>query len=71
MRPLHLVLSSSLLLLPACGGSSSETPWPAEPQGPALGPDDEASPPGATVTPQVPVNEGGGEAPAERRDERP
>lgn len=71
MRSLLLALSSSLLLLAACGGSSSETPWPAEPQGPALGPEDEASPPGAAATPRVPENEGGGEAPAERRDERP
>ncbi|MDC0679419.1 MULTISPECIES: hypothetical protein [Sorangium] len=35
-----------ILLLGACGGSSSETPWPAEPRGPALGPTDEASPEG-------------------------
>ncbi len=26
-----------------CGGSSSETPWPAEPEGPALGPAGETS----------------------------
>lgn len=76
MRPLPLVLSS-LLLLPACGGSSSETPWPAEPQGPALGPDDEAPPPGmatpppAPQTPRAPENEGGDGAPAEPRDQRP
>ena len=45
MRPGTLLLPFVLLLLPtACGGSSSETPWPAEPSGPALGPDDEADP---------------------------
>ncbi|XXX76568.1 hypothetical protein WMF30_53860 [Sorangium sp. So ce134] len=43
MRPGTLLLPFALLL-GACGGSSSETPWPAEPQGPALGPTDEAAP---------------------------
>jgi hypothetical protein len=41
-----------LLLLPvvpcmlatsSCGSSSSETPWPAEPESPALGPSGESS----------------------------
>src|SRR4051812_31711559 len=32
------VLSVLAVLLAACGGSSSETPWPVEPQGAALGP---------------------------------
>ncbi|MDI1477085.1 hypothetical protein [Polyangium sp. y55x31] len=33
-----------ILSLFGCGGSSSETPWPAEPEGPALGPAGETSP---------------------------
>lgn len=43
MRPGTLLLPFALLL-GACGGSSSETPWPAEPESPALGPTDEAVP---------------------------
>ncbi|WP_437967253.1 hypothetical protein WMF04_48195 [Sorangium sp. So ce260] len=43
MRPGTLLLPFALLL-GACGGSSSETPWPAEPESPALGPTDEAAP---------------------------
>jgi hypothetical protein len=42
MRPGTLLLPFALLL-GACGGSSSETPWPAEPESPALGPTDEAA----------------------------
>ncbi len=30
--------------LAACGGSSSETPWPAEPENAALGPAGESGP---------------------------
>ncbi|MGK3968595.1 hypothetical protein WMF38_30985 [Sorangium sp. So ce118] len=59
MRPGTLLLPFALLL-GACGGSSSETPWPAEPQGPALGPTDEASPDGPadpSATPEG-ANEG-------------
>lgn len=50
MRPGNLLpfliaiaISSAL----GCGGSSSETPWPREPEGPALGPAGESAPAGA------------------------
>ncbi|KYF89323.1 hypothetical protein BE20_12725 [Sorangium cellulosum] len=43
MRSGTLLLPCALLI-GACGGSSSETPWPAEPERPALGPADEAAP---------------------------
>lgn len=45
MRP-ALLLGSSLLiasLAAACGGSASESPWPVEPDGVALGPAGESS----------------------------
>ncbi len=44
MRP-ALLLGSLLILgsIAACGGSSSETPWPVEPEGPGLGPAGEGS----------------------------
>ncbi|KYF60950.1 hypothetical protein BE11_07080 [Sorangium cellulosum] len=58
MRPGTLLLPLSLLL-GACGGSSSETPWPAEPEAPALGPADEADPS---------APEGGGEGPTDQAD---
>ncbi|WP_437675580.1 hypothetical protein [Sorangium sp. So ce131] len=54
MRPGTLLLPFTLLLA-ACGGSSSETPWPAEPQTPPPGPADEASttePDGAGSAPE-------------------
>ena len=40
-----LILVGCLLgaALAACGGSSSETPWPAEPENAALGPAGESS----------------------------
>lgn len=41
MRSLFVLLASVLV---ACGGSASETPWPAEPDTPALGPAGETSP---------------------------
>ncbi len=43
-----LILCGCLLgaALAACGGSSSETPWPAEPENAALGPAGESSPAG-------------------------
>ncbi|WP_231864568.1 MULTISPECIES: hypothetical protein [Sorangium] len=50
------------LLLGACGGSSSETPWPAEPRGPALGPTDEASPDGPANSSAAPRGAGEGSA---------
>jgi hypothetical protein len=33
-----------LAALSGCGGSGSETPWPIEPTGPALGPSGETKP---------------------------
>lgn len=43
MRSRHLFVTLALLTLIAfvefgCGGSASETPWPAEPEGKLLGP---------------------------------
>ncbi|WP_433931918.1 hypothetical protein AB3662_46095 [Sorangium cellulosum] len=64
MRPGTLLLPLSLLL-GACGGSSSETPWPAEPEAPALGPADEAAPAG-DADPSAP--EGGGEGSTDQAD---
>ncbi|MGK3998347.1 hypothetical protein [Sorangium sp. So ce1024] len=64
MRRGTLLLPFSLLL-GACGGSSSETPWPAEPQGPVLGPADEASPADG-IDPSAPPDGSSGEADAGR-----
>jgi len=43
---MRLLFALPLLVtaLLGCGGSSSETPWPAEPEGPTLGPAGETSP---------------------------
>ena len=43
-RPWLLLCAAALTLLPACGGSSSETPWPKEPPGRHVGPEGEAKP---------------------------
>jgi hypothetical protein len=58
-----LILGGCLLgaALAACGGSSSETPWPAEPENAALGPAGEAAP--GTV---IAVDADGGTPPATR-----
>jgi hypothetical protein len=58
-----LILCGCLLgtALAACGGSSSETPWPAEPENAALGPAGEAAP-GAVIA----VDPDGGAPPATR-----
>ncbi len=49
-----LILAGCLLgaALAACGGSSSETPWPAEPENAALGPagESKASVAGEVIT---------------------
>jgi hypothetical protein len=42
LRSIVLLTALAAGLL-ACGGSSSESPWPVEPQGAALGPAGEAS----------------------------
>ncbi|WP_437812451.1 hypothetical protein [Sorangium sp. So ce1078] len=67
MRPGTLLLPFALLL-GACGGSSSETPWPAEPESPALGPTDEAAPEpaDARATPQDTDEGSAGQADAGR-----
>lgn len=52
MRPALLVTSALLATLVAlvvsCGGSSSETPWPAEPAPALMGPAPEPAPLGAS-----------------------
>jgi hypothetical protein len=53
--------------LGACGGSSSETPWPVEPEGAALGPSGEAAPAGAAVA-EAPAATDGGAPRQETRD---
>ncbi|AUX27308.1 hypothetical protein SOCEGT47_078950 [Sorangium cellulosum] len=57
MRPGILLLLFTLLL-GACGGSSSETPWPAEPETPALGPSDEGADPADPRSAPEDANEG-------------
>ena len=61
-----LILVGCLLgaALAACGGSSSETPWPAEPENAALGPAGESS---TSVAGEVLVDGG---APRPAVDER-
>jgi hypothetical protein len=40
----RLLLAALVSLLIACGGSSSETPWPVEPYNTGLGPAGETAP---------------------------
>jgi hypothetical protein len=64
MRPRPLFFVAMLLAVAACGGSSSETPWPAEPQGPALGPTEEGpKPTSPNDPPEAPQDD---ESPPER-----
>jgi hypothetical protein len=42
--PLVVTASLTAFTLLGCGGSSSETPWPAEPEGKTLGPSGETAP---------------------------
>lgn len=63
MRPRTFLIPFMLLVLAACGGSSSETPWPAEPRGPALGPADESSPTEAATDAPEAVDDGALEQP--------
>jgi hypothetical protein len=51
------------LALPSCGGTSSETPWPVEPDEQPLGPTAESAP----ATPEAVVDPG--PAPEEEADE--
>jgi hypothetical protein len=59
LRRLPLIL---LTLAAGCGGSSSETPWPVEPDAPALGPAGESAPANAPEdvpeAPPPPADEG-------------
>jgi hypothetical protein len=55
MRSPHMYVALALLAL-GCGGSASETPWPAEPEGKLLGPAGETS---RDDGPPVPANDGG------------
>ena len=57
MRPSILFTPLALLVFAACGGSSSETPWPAEPEGRSLGPAESAPLDGVTDTPDAPAGE--------------
>ena len=51
MRRLLILLGCLLgTALAACGGSSSETPWPAEPENAALGPAGESAPRATSTT---------------------
>jgi hypothetical protein len=61
-----LILVGCLLgtALAACGGSSSETPWPVEPENAALGPAGESATSTTRVTGEV-IADGG--APSEAR----
>jgi hypothetical protein len=57
-----LLLSLPLVLVAlasGCGGSSSETPWPAEPEGPALGPSGETARPGTDDPREAPESDAG------------
>jgi hypothetical protein len=47
MRTLLLAPSAVLLILVACGGSSSETPWPVEPEA------TQYAPPGENTAPSL------------------
>jgi len=58
LRSLLVVLVVSLF---GCGGSASETPWPAEPEGKTLGPAGESSPSGTSDGAPVPVRDAGAE----------
>lgn len=49
MRGGILISLVASIALGGCGGSGSETPWPREPSGPALGPSGENAPPPSVV----------------------
>lgn len=51
---LALTLTMVTVSVVACGGSSSETPWPVEPDDVNLGPSGEAPAPGGKRTPAAP-----------------
>jgi hypothetical protein len=65
-----LILVGCLLgtALAACGGSSSETPWPAEPENTALGPAGESATSATRVAGEVIAD--GGAPSAARADDR-
>lgn len=62
-----LLLGLVLAFAAGCGGTSSETPWPAEPEGPTLGPQGELGPAASARQGESrPGGPRGGEAPAVR-----
>lgn len=59
MRSGTLLLLAFAVLALACGGSSSETPWPREPEGPALDPAGESAPASTPIDEtELPADEG-------------
>jgi len=65
---MRALLCGALLALGGCGGTSSETPWPVEPDDQPLAPG--ADPRGAEPAPAVVVEEpDGGEAPRKKAAE--
>jgi hypothetical protein len=61
-RLLAVLTATAIAAASACGGSSSETPWPVEPEGTAPGPEGESGErrtgePGADVTDEAEVPE--------------
>lgn len=57
------------LFVASCGGSSSETPWPVEPEATVQGPAGEASPAGAALDERAEPADAG--PPARRRPGSP
>ena len=72
MRPLLVALAvSPWLALVACGGTSSETPWPMEPESRPLDPSGESSPPVAEVPSAEPEEQPDAGRAARRRKAEP
>jgi hypothetical protein len=61
MRTWIRLVTLAAMALPACGGSSSETPWPIEPDDVNLGPSAESAVPEvAPIAPSSPASSDGG-----------
>jgi hypothetical protein len=56
-RILSILAMLAAAALSSCGGTSSETPWPTEPQGTALGPAGESGARADTELPSEVTNE--------------